>query len=111
MSLSVRRASVMACELVFSRSAERDRDRIVEYLLYDVKSPQAAGHFLDELDEALDLVCSNPALFAVSREPRLARLGYRPCLFMKHIALYKHEDGVVKVARIFHQSQDYARLV
>lgn len=101
----------MACDVVWSLAAEHDRDRTVEYLLYDLKSPQAAGHFLDELDRVVEQIGSNPELFAVSPEPRLSRLGYRKCLFMKYVALYKVEDGIVKVARIFHTSQDYARLV
>lgn len=101
----------MNCEVVWSFAAERDRDRAVEYLLYNLKNPQAAGHFLDELDRVIELIGGNPTLFAVSTEPRLARLGYRKCLFMNYIALYKVEDDVVKVARIFHASQDYACLV
>ena len=101
----------MAYEVELSFSAQRDRDRIVEYLLYELKSPQAALRFLDELDRVVELIGFNPELFAVSQEPRLLKLEYRKALVMKYLALYKVEGQTVKVARIFHSSQDYARLV
>lgn len=101
----------MAFEVQFALSAERDRNRIVEYLLNDLKNPQAAAHFLDELDGIIDTIGNNPLLFARSAEPRLNRLGYRKVLFMNYVALYVFETNLVRIARIFHQSQDYARLV
>lgn len=101
----------MEYDVIWSFSAERDRDRIVEYLLYDLASPQAAKHVLDALDAMIDALSDNPMLFAVSREPRLQRMEYRKYLFMNYIVLYRIEDDTVKVGRMFHTSQDYARLV
>lgn len=101
----------MAYDVVWSFSAERDRDRIVEYLLYDLASPQAASHVLDELDKKIVILSDDPKLFALSAEPRLARMGYRKYLFMRYVVLYRVEDRMVKVGRIFHTAQNYARLV
>ena len=101
----------MAYDVVWSFSAERDRDRIVEYLLYDLASPQAASHVLDELDKMIVILSDNPKLFALSAESRLARMGYRKYLFMRYVVLYRVEDRTVKVGRIFHTAQNYARLV
>ena len=52
-----------------------------------------------------------PALLAASIEPRLSRFGYRKALFMNFATLYAVEGSIVRIARILHQSQDYARLV
>ena len=101
----------MAYDVVWSFSAERDRDRIVEYLLYDLASPQAASHVLDELDKMIVILSDNPKLFALSAESRLARMGYRKYLFMSYVVLYRVEDRTVKVGRILHTAQNYARLV
>ena len=101
----------MAYDVVWSLSAEQGRDRIVEYLLYDLTSLQASSHVLDELDKMTDLLSYKPAFFALSAEPRLARMGYRKYLFMRYRALHRVEDHTVKVGRIFHASQNYARLV
>ena len=98
----------MAYNVVWSFSAERDRDRIVEYLLYDLASPQAASHVLDELDKMIVILSDNPKLFALSAE---SRMGYRKYLFMRYVVLYRVEDRTVKVGRIFHTAQNYARLV
>lgn len=65
------RANAMAFSLVWALSATRDGDRIVEYLLYDLGSPQAVRHFLDALDRALGKACDEPSLYPISREPRL----------------------------------------
>lgn len=101
----------MAYEVLWTESAERDRNRILEYLLYDLSSPQAAAHFMDELDNVLDLIGTNPYLFALSREPRLQHLGYRVCHVMNYLLLYRVASDNVYIGRIFHQTQDYARLV
>ena len=38
-------------------------------------------------------------------------LGFRPMLANGYIALYRFDGEKVVVAHIFHQTQDYARLV
>lgn len=101
----------MAYEVVFSASGQRDRDRVVDYLVNDLKSPQAAAHFLDELDGVLGLLEKTPDVFPVSKELRLHRMGYRKALFMNYVAMFRMEGETVLIARIFHQSQDYARLL
>lgn len=101
----------MACNYVILKGAQSDYRGIVEYLLDVKKSPQAALGFMDEFDRQLEIACENPHLHALSRMPELAVLGYRPFLVNKYITLYLYRDGQVVVAHIFHQTQDYARLV
>lgn len=101
----------MACEHVILSSAQDDFRGIVEYLLDVKKSPQAARSFVDEFDRQLEIACENPLLHALSRMPELAALGYRPLLVNKYIVLYFYRDGLAVVAHIFHQTQDYGRLV
>lgn len=101
----------MPSNLVFTQESARKTDSIVEYLMNELKSKQAAEHFLRDLEEAFSVVCSSPEIYAVSQEPRLKKEGYRPCLFMNYIALYRIDGNKVIVAHIFHSSQDYAKLV
>ena len=110
-NLSEQHASAMAYSVIFAREAEVSRDSILEYLLNTLHNRGAALHFLDSLDNALSVLSASPELYALSKDPLLAKIGYRPCLFMNYVALYKFEDDVVKVAHIFHASQDYAKLV
>ena len=103
----------MACRLLVTRSAEEDRDQIIEYLLNDLHSRQAAGHFLDEMEHALSRICDYPELCSLSQDEHLASLGYRCCRFMSYLLLYKFDapSNAMLVGRIFHARQDYAKLV
>ncbi|WP_166079049.1 type II toxin-antitoxin system RelE/ParE family toxin [Xiamenia xianingshaonis] len=101
----------MAYKLVILDEAKREEQDIVDYLVNVLKSPQAAAHFLDELDYQLGLIADNPQLFALSRVPELAQRGYRTVQVNNYIMLYKTEGDLVIVAHLFHQIQDYARLV
>lgn len=101
----------MAYEYVILEGAQNDYRGIIEYLLNVKKSPQAALGFMDEFDRQLDIVCDNPFLYGLSRMPELASLGYRPFLVNKYIGLYFFRNERVVVAHVFHQTQDYARIV
>ena len=50
-------------------------------------------------------------MYPLVRDARLARGGYRKAALGNYLALYLEKDGTVYIARVFHQSQDYARLV
>lgn len=101
----------MVCEYVILKGAQNDYQGIVEYLLEVKKSPQAALGFVNEFDRQLEMVCENPLLHALSRMPELASLGYRPFLVNRYITLYFYRDDLVVVAHIFHQTQDYGKIV
>lgn len=101
----------MAYRAVILREAQREYHDIVAYLAEILKSPQAAGNFMDEFARQLGLVRNNPELHALSRMPELASRGYRPMPVNNYVALYKIDGDAVVVAHVFHQSQDYARLV
>lgn len=101
----------MAYRAVILDEAQREYLAIVSYLADVLKSPQAAAGFMDEFERQLNFVRDNPEIHALSRMPELAARGHRPMLVNNYIALYKLEGDMVVVTHIFHQSQDYARLV
>lgn len=101
----------MAYRRVILKSAQVEYREIVAYLAEVLKSPQAAVRFMNEFDYQLDLIAENPELFSLSRMPELAARGYRTAHVNNYLMLYKIQDQSVVVAHVFHQSQDYARLV
>lgn len=101
----------MASRAVILEGAQKEYREIVDYLSNVLESPRAAARFVDEFDRQLGLVRDNPELHALSRVPELAARGYRPMLVNSYVALYKLDGDTVVVAHVFHQSQDYARLV
>ena len=101
----------MAYKRKILKEAAREYRDIVRYLAAVLGSPDAARGFMDEFDYQLRLVCDMPELYGLSRMRELAVLGYRSMLVKNYVALYKIEGDAVVVAHIFHQSQDYAKLV
>lgn len=93
----------------FLKSALEEIDSIVAGL--SLRSPKAAKNFLDSLDEQLDRLASGVMTCGPCRIGKLARLGYRSALFDNYLFLYYIEGDDLTVAHVFHQRQDYARLV
>lgn len=101
----------MAYKRKILEEAAREYREIVSYLATVLCSPDAARGFMDEFEHQLDLVCDMPELYGLSRMKELAALGYRPMRVKNYVALYKIVDDAVVIAHVFHQSQDYAKLV
>ena len=101
----------MAYRHVLLASVQREYASIVGYLHSTLGSPQAAKSFVDEFDEKVALICNDPHMHAPSRMPELAARGYRPFFVKRYVVLYRIEGDLVVIAHIFHQTQDYARLV
>ena len=101
----------MAYRRVILASAQVEFESIVEYLAVQLASPMAAERFMAEFEHELDVVCDMPEIHALSRMPELAALGYRPMYFTNYVALYCFDGTQVVIAHVFHQTQDYARLV
>ncbi len=101
----------MAYKLVIAREAQGEYRAVVGYLATTLGSPQAARHFMDEFDAKGELIGQQPKAFDLCHPPELAVLGYRSAAVMRYTVLYRIADDRVIIAHIFHQSQDYARLV
>ena len=101
----------MAYKCKILKQAAAEYRGIVDYLARVLCSPEAARGFMDEFEYQLGLVCEMPQLYGLSRVKELAVLGYRSMPVKNYVALYKVEGDVVIVAHIFHQSQDYTKLV
>lgn len=101
----------MGYKLSIAHEAQREYRDIVSYLVDVLKSPQAAPHFMDEFDVKMEAVRDNPEAFSHCHLSELAARGYRAVPVMRYKLLYKVSGDEVVIAHIFHQSQDYARLV
>lgn len=101
----------MAFRVLVADEAVTDLESIVSYLSGPLAEPGAAGSLMDAFDEFIQNVSAFPEMYPAVRESRLKRLGYRKAALKKYIALYRVQDEDVLVAHVFHQSQDYARLV
>lgn len=101
----------MAYKYRMLAGAQRDYENILNYLCSVADGLSAAKSFADEFDHQIGLVCENPYLYSLSRMPEVAALGYRVMLVNNYLALYFFRKETVFVAHIFHQMQDYGRIV
>ncbi len=101
----------MASSYQMLDGAKEDFAGIIAYLDGVSDSRRPAKAFIEEFERQLQLICDNPGMYALSRMPELAALGYHVALVNSYVVLYFFRDDTVFVAHIFHQRQDYARLV
>lgn len=99
----------MAYNVKILPSAELEVDGIVEYL--SGFGAQPARHFVNEYRHQLELLASGVVDYGLCKLPEIAVLGYHSCHVNSCIMLYYYEGDNVVIAHVFHQSQDYARLV
>lgn len=105
----------MACRVVETEAVRRDLLASLYYLEFVLGQQSSATRLAEAYLEFVSNVAKFPAMYPEVQEVRLKAFGYRKALVNGYIVLYKIEteggaDRIV-VARLFHQSQDYARLV
>ena len=100
-------------ELVINKFAQRDLERIVNYLRLELCNPQAADNHLAEVSRVYSLLRDNPEIFQLARDPALRLKGYRVAPINNYLMVYRHDGGsdTVHVLRFFHSLQDYARIL
>ena len=97
--------------VVILKSARYEYESIVGYLAQILKNPRAAGNFVAEFEYQLDLLREQPLLRPLSHIRELAARNYRSFPVNNYVCLYKFERETIYIAHVYHQSQDYARLV
>lgn len=103
----------MGYKVVMAESAEKALDRFVTYLLFEKKIEQAARNLLNDF-EATKISLSNVAgSLKLCDNPKLKELGYRRINFLSHryFMLYRVEENTVYVDGIFHELQDYEKVM
>ena len=95
----------MDYKLVISEHADELLDNLVYYLLYRLKSEQAARHLLDGIDGIYDRLETNP----LSRDVYLANKGYHEAVVpqMDYIVIFDVREDTVNVVGVFHQLENY----
>ena len=103
----------MAYKLVITERAEQLLDRLVYYLLFQIKNEQAAAHLLDEVSSIYERIEENPFQFPECRDAYLKSKQYREAasLEMNYVVIYKIEDDTVYVLGVFHGLENYWKKV
>lgn len=101
----------MGCNVVWTDSARSDIEEIASYLGDTLLSQQALRDFLGGVRGVADNIAQMSEMYPVSRHRSLVARGIRAARIGRYILLYRQEDDEAIALHVFHQSQDYARLV
>ena len=103
----------MAYKLIITERADEQIDRLAAYLIRNLKNPDAAFHFLDELGTVYDRLEENPFQFSESKDEYLFLRGYREALFkeMNYRVVFRTDKRFVYVLGVFHTLEDYGKKV
>ena len=103
----------MAYNLIITERAGEQLDNILNYLVNQLKSMQAAKHLLSQVEVVYDTLEDNPFLYPVSRDPFLKSRVYREAIVpkMNYKIVFEIEDDEVTILGIFHQLENYPRKV
>ena len=98
----------MTYNVVILKSARYEYESIVGYLAQILKNSRAAGNFVAEFEYQLR---EQPLLSPLTHMQELEARNYQSFPVNNYVCLYKFEHETIYIAHIFHQSQDYARLI
>ncbi|MBQ6481886.1 MAG: type II toxin-antitoxin system RelE/ParE family toxin [Anaerolineaceae bacterium] len=99
----------MEYKIVVTPDAEADLDRIIRYLLYEIKNKQAASSVLNDFEETKNVLSICAGTLKLCDNPGLKSRGYRRINFISHkyFLMYRIQDESVIIDNIFHSSQDF----
>ena len=103
----------MAYDLVITDRAEELIDDCVFYILNKLKSPEAAIHFMDDMEEIYDRLEENPYLFPESKDSYLFSKGYLEAVLssMSYRVVFRIDEKNVYIVGVYHDLEDYAKKV
>ena len=101
----------MAYSVIATATFERELDQIIEYYLTVLNARIALSNLLEKLDNARTILAESPEIKAVSTKPMLNGLQLREWLLGNYVLVYCIDGSTIYFEHIFHQRQDFERLV
>lgn len=99
----------MVSEVIITELAQNQLDSFIEYLLFDLSSPQAAKSLKEDALLTADTLINVADTLSYCYDEDLKSLGYRIIHFLKHKYLYMYRiiGNTAYIEAIYHQLQDY----
>ncbi|MBC3898663.1 type II toxin-antitoxin system RelE/ParE family toxin [Acetobacterium malicum] len=101
----------MQYNLIITESAAELLDHIVNYLVNQLKNPQAAGNLLAEIEHVYDNLECNPKMYAYSDDHLMKSRGYRKALVphYNYIIIFRIEEEThtIYIMGYFHELELY----
>lgn len=102
----------LAYKIVVTARAKEHLRRILLYIRFVLKNPDAAKNVRRDMNETKRKLTYLAESIKLCDEPELAICGYRVIFFQKHdyLMLYRVDGNTVYVDGIYHQLQNYQNL-
>ena len=99
----------MTYNLIITERADELLDKLVFYLVHQLKNDQAASHLLDGISKIYDRVAENPFQFPKCRDLLLKRKEYHEAVIpdMNYLVIYQINQDEVHILGIFHSMENY----
>lgn len=99
-------------KVVVTTEAKEHLRRILSYIRFVLKNPEAAKNVRRDMDETKRKLTYLAKSLKLCEEPELAIHGYRVISFQKHdyVMLYRVDGNIVYVDGIYHELQNYRNL-
>lgn len=103
----------MEYKVVLTVQAREQFREILQYLLYSLKSKQAATNVTDDFEKTIIRLSHVAGALKLCNDEELRARGYRTIHFISHryIMVYRIEVQTVYVDGIYHDLQDYEHIL
>ena len=100
----------MNYNVVIKESAQRDVEKITDYLVNILYSKQAANNFLDALSKKIKILSKNPYIYAAEQ---VGRRLYRKTMVNQYVVAFRidEETKTVYIIAIGHSRMQKSRLL
>jgi plasmid stabilization system protein ParE len=101
----------MQYNLIITESAEELLDHIINYLVNQLKNPQAAGNLLTEIEHIYDNLEYNPKIYGYTDDHLIKPRGYRKARVphYNYVIIFRIEEETytVYIMGYFHELELY----
>lgn len=99
----------MQFNVELSELAERQYDKILSYIAYDLKNPQALQSVMNDFDDTIAKLEKMADSFGYCNSNRLKEMGLHKINFLTHryLFVYRIEKSQVIIEGMYHEMQDY----
>jgi plasmid stabilization system protein ParE len=82
----------MNYKLYISKDAHDDSSVITGYIAHELKNPQAAACFLDDVEKSYRRLAANHRFYSLCNDARLERMGYRKISIENYMILFRIDE-------------------
>jgi len=99
--------------ITITEPAEQDLNSAVDYFVTVLKAPKAAQTLLDEIEEKISFLSTNPLVYEIENDEYLQERSIRSVLVRSHLIFYivKNNSEEVIIIRILYARRNWLNIL